>query len=201
MKLSSYLIRFISVFLRNRSFTVHVNNGISNKINISFSTRHVHLSDLICTLLCQYASCQLNRSCTLCGWHCNKHSSQMLECHHFNESASLQKYFSQWKMKINSAKTQAIIYPFDNKQKRIENSVKYLGVHFDSKLTFCEHISNTIDKANKCYRALYPMISTYSQLSTNLIARMPCLVSRSHRANELIQNSAEKSIKKYIQPA
>lgn len=44
--------------------------------------------------------------------------------------------------------------------------MKYLGVTFDSKLIFGEHITNTIDKANKCFRALYPILASNSQLST-----------------------------------
>lgn len=48
----------------------------------------------------------------------------------------------------------------------LSKSVKYLGITFDSKLTFGEHISNSIEKANKCFRALYPILAANSQLST-----------------------------------
>lgn len=91
-----------------------------------------------------------------------------------NESlATLQHFFNRWKIKINSAKTQAAIFPFDNKRRRrptvplkngthiieISKSVKYLGITFDSKLLFSELINNTIDKANKCFRALYSILA------------------------------------------
>lgn len=94
---------------------------------------------------------------------------------------SLQCYFKKWKIKINNSKTQAIIFPFDNKQKRsptanikcdqnpinFASSVCYLGLTFDKKLTFKEHISNATNKATRCFRAMYPLLASRSHLSTD----------------------------------
>lgn len=94
--------------------------------------------------------------------------------------ATLHRYFHKWKIKINANKTQAILFPFNNQRKRIptsklmnqshivqlSKSVKYLGITFASKLTFGEHIANTINKATKCFRALHPMLAHTSQLTT-----------------------------------
>lgn len=100
--------------------------------------------------------------------------------HRLNDSLqSLQNYFTKWRIKINPAKTQAIIFPFNNRRKRIpsatlrseqnviqlSNSINYLGIIFDSKLTFKEHIVNATNKTNKCFRALYPLLSRKSHLS------------------------------------
>lgn len=92
-----------------------------------------------------------------------------------------QKYFQRWKIKINSSKTKAIIFPYNKSPKRIptlnltfqgedinlEDSVKYLGVIFDKGLTFKSHIMYTCDKAIKCGRALYPLLNRKSKLNCN----------------------------------
>lgn len=92
---------------------------------------------------------------------------------------SAQKYFRKWKIKINAAKTQAIIFPFNKSPKRvptislsvdgmeiqIQDSVKYLGIIFDKKLIFKKHILETCNKAVKCGRALYPLLNRKSKLN------------------------------------
>lgn len=92
-----------------------------------------------------------------------------------------QKYFDKWKIKINQEKTQAIIFPFNKSPKRIpsntltingttiplQDSIKYLGLVLDKKLTFKHHILQTCDKALKCGRALLPLLNRKSQLNGN----------------------------------
>lgn len=41
----------------------------------------------------------------------------------------------------------------------------YLGLTFDKKLTFKDHISNATVKATKCFRAMYPLLAPKSHLS------------------------------------
>lgn len=91
------------------------------------------------------------------------------------------EYLNKWKIRINTKKTHAIIFPLNNKRRRVptialksgtsvielSKSVKYLGVTFDSKLKFGEHISNAVDKTNKCFKALYTMLAPKSRLSIN----------------------------------
>lgn len=92
---------------------------------------------------------------------------------------SAQKFFEKWKIKINHAKTQAILFPFNKSPKRIptqmlsvnntiiplQKSVKYLGIIFDQKLNFREHIEYTCEKSVKCGRALYPLLNRKSRLN------------------------------------
>lgn len=91
----------------------------------------------------------------------------------------LSQYFAKWRIKLNSAKTQAILFPFDNKRKRIptkklnerqltielSNTVNYLGIVFDKKLNFAHHLTAALNKSNKCYRALLPLLAPKSKLS------------------------------------
>lgn len=90
------------------------------------------------------------------------------------------KYYNKWKIKINTDKTQAILFPFNKSPKRIQTtqlkndnvtipfseSVKYLGIYLDKKLLFKRHIEHTVDKATKCCRALFPILNKKSYLST-----------------------------------
>jgi len=45
------------------------------------------------------------------------------------------------------------------------DSIKYLGIHLDPKLTFQQHINCTLDKISKTIRILYPFINRRSELS------------------------------------
>ena len=90
-----------------------------------------------------------------------------------------EKYYNKWKIKINHLKTQATIFPFNKSPKRIPqitlcmqgteipilDSVKYLGVVFDKKLTFKKHVIQAGDKALKCGRALFPLLNRKSKLN------------------------------------
>lgn len=97
---------------------------------------------------------------------------------------------------MNDGKTQAIIFPFNRRRVRaptiplrieqrtieLSDSVNYLGVFFDKMLLFNRHITNAINKTNKCFRALYPLMAAKSKLSlshilgstsTNNVVRQP----------------------------
>jgi len=45
------------------------------------------------------------------------------------------------------------------------HSVKYLGVHLDSKLTFKKHINETLRKAYSVQKKLYPLMAKGSLLT------------------------------------
>lgn len=47
------------------------------------------------------------------------------------------------------------------------NSAKYLGIHLDKTLTFKLHTEKAIEKAGKCTRALYSLLSRSSKLHPN----------------------------------
>lgn len=46
-----------------------------------------------------------------------------------------------------------------------EHNYKYLGLHLDSKLTWCLHIQKTLEKANRALGALSPLLALQSCLS------------------------------------
>lgn len=89
------------------------------------------------------------------------------------------KYMSDWKIKINSAKTQLLFFPLDRRRRRLPthqlymggrvveraDHATYLGVLLDSKLTFAKHFNNVKIKTMRSIRALYPMLASKSRLS------------------------------------
>lgn len=89
------------------------------------------------------------------------------------------KYFKKWKIKVNSDKTNAIIFPY-NRSKRLlprsnlfmdnssipfSNDVEYLGFILHKSHNFNHHIRYVCDKAIKCSRSLYPFLNRKSKLS------------------------------------
>lgn len=96
-----------------------------------------------------------------------------------NAFNSISNYFSKWKININTSKTQAIFF---SRRRKIEylpitdlnlngqlvpwkDSIKYLGLHLDKKLTFKTHIDLTIKKCDNIIKLLYPIINRRSKLS------------------------------------
>lgn len=185
MNFPSYLIRMIDAFIRNRKFTVHVNSAKSNSITIPAGLAQgtcispvlyaLYIADLPTTNKTELALYADDTGVYTAA----KQSNTIIK--RLNESLnSIEQYLRKWRIKINATKTQAILFTFDNKRRRLptirlknlnqtvslQNSVNYLGVVFDKKLKFKEHITNSINKANKCFRALYPMLAPKSKLSS-----------------------------------
>lgn len=184
-KIPTYLIRLINSFLRNRQFKVHINQGVSQSINIPAGLAQGScISPILYALFVADIPQDNEVKLALYAddtavYTAAKTSNRIVN--RLNISLqTLQHYFRKWKIKINNNKTQAIIFPFDNKRKRtptinircgrntvnFSGSVCYLGLTFDKKLTFKEHISNATNKATKCFRAMYPLLASKSHLST-----------------------------------
>lgn len=92
----------------------------------------------------------------------------------------IQKFFLSWKIKINSSKTEFIVFTKSPAMKRKlinfrpmidgvllpwKNVVKYLGVNLDSSLTMRIHIDYTISKANAVIKSLFCIFKKNSAAS------------------------------------
>ena len=97
--------------------------------------------------------------------------------------AEIEKHFSSWKIKINEAKTEAILFTkstkmnknkdsnkisFNNLPLDWKSSVKYLGVILDSKLTFKTNLAENQLKARKAMASLYSLLK---KNSTEILVR------------------------------
>lgn len=128
-------------------------------------------------------------------------------------------YFHKWKLKLNTTKTEAIFFTRARarpiKQLKIEgylipwsNSVKYLGLVLDQKLTWNEHVSQLRLKGMKAFSALNPLMNRRSILSSktklNIYSTLirPCITygcpvwsntsKTNHQKLQVLQNKALK---------
>lgn len=88
-----------------------------------------------------------------------------------NAMQKVNRHLIKWHIGVNIDKTQLLFVPFDRKRKRVPNSpltigdidltysrcIRYLGVYFDSKLSYHPHIDKLRARAFAVTRSLYPM--------------------------------------------
>lgn len=185
MGLPTYLIRIINAFIRNRCFAVHVNNCASRYVQIPAGlAQGTCISPILYALYIADMPTIENIETALYADDTSLYTAAKCSNTIIRRLNSaflvLQKYFKKWRIKLNESKTQGIITPFNRKRVRIPSipltngqqtieladSVKYLGITFDKMMLFKQHISNTINKTNKCFRALFPLLTPKSKLST-----------------------------------
>lgn len=179
-----YIQKLIQSFLYERSFVVNVDNEYSSQRNIpagvpqgsvlSPTLYSIYTSDFK-VLKDQSAALYADDTAIITR---GKVSNAIVK----NMKKALlhaEKFFCKWKIKINETKTQATIFPFNKSPKRVPSiplsidgteipildSIKYLGIVIDKKLTFRHHILQSCDKATKCGRALFPLLSRKSTLN------------------------------------
>lgn len=99
----------------------------------------------------------------------NSGSHNILKRKISNHFVALNNYFNKWKIKINQQKTELLLVSSKNFNYKMDinsngqliksvNSVKYLGIIFDSKLNFNKHIVTVIAKAKAAICILYNLI-------------------------------------------
>lgn len=179
-----YLCRIISDFLEERQFIVSVNGTFSSPRTI---TSGLPQGSILSPLLYSfYVSDFTSLQYVKTAYYADdtalitsgKLTSALLKRME-NGLARSGKYFKKWKIKINPAKTKAIVFPYNKSPKRIPhrniqydneeipilNNVKYLGVILDKKLNFSKHIDETAKKCSKVLKSLWPLISHRSTLN------------------------------------
>lgn len=90
---------------------------------------------------------------------------------------SLEKWLADWRIQLNSAKTQAIYFSktrvkfpeskvlIGNQRIEWSNHIKYLGLIFDKKLTWNANTKAVLAKTNKQYGAIYPLLNKNSKIN------------------------------------
>lgn len=89
------------------------------------------------------------------------------------------RYFHKWRIKINPSKSETCLFTrkvarrhqprinisIDGVEVPWANTIKYLGVRLDKRLTYRHHIEDKIKSGEKMIRALYPVIGRSSKLN------------------------------------
>lgn len=166
LKLPAFLIGMVNAFIRNRKFAVHINNDKSDDTDMPAGlAQGTCISPILYSLFIadipKFKSIELALYADDTAAYTSSKQSNIIIKRLSSTLQTLEQYFSKWKIKINNTKTQAILFPFDNRRRRIptstlkhnnqtielQKSVNYLGIHFDSKLNFATHITNAVEKS------------------------------------------------------
>ena len=187
-----YLIKIIKNYLYNRAFRVSLQNVCSDSFTIPAGVPqgsilgpilyNIYTSDIPPLpnggVLSQFA----DDTAILYKGRVIRHLTNRLQ----EGLDALSTYFRSWKIVINAAKTQAILFPHsrstrlvppENCRIRLEGSLidwsaeaVYLGLTIDRHLIFRSHVDKIVTKCNILIRSLYPLICRTSKL--NLKNRM-----------------------------
>lgn len=184
-KVPLYLCKIVQSFLSDRCFSVHVNSGISSLFTFNFGVPqgsvlgpllyNLYTSDIPTIPLCEIAIFADDTAI-----YSSDELALNIESNLVQAVEILSNFYNKWKIKLNADKFQAIFFSRKRKSCYLpsnqfiqingidiawENSVKYLGIHLDTKLTFNHHINCTIKKVNIAIKLLYPFINRRSALT------------------------------------
>lgn len=181
MQAPKYLVHIINSYLSNRRFKVFVKNVPSNIKNIvagivqgsllgpKLYILYTHDLPKIKNVNCGLFADDTVNYCT--SWRIDTIVSRLQAI-----AKKQLKYFEKWKIKINVNKTEAIIFTrrrpelpatinVFNQELPWSSSVKYLGVHLDSRLTFTPHINKIREKYFIALKIIYPIFNKKSKLN------------------------------------
>lgn len=184
IELPRYLINIIRSYLKNRTFRVCVKNELSDEKAIAAGLPqgsilapllfNIYMHDIPThknTQILQYADdTAIFSASAKIEILTKKLQEHLLQIDH---------YLDTWKLKLNTQKTEAIL--FTNKQKQTidkqktlqigadkipwANTIKYLGVIFDKKLSFKEHTKYRNNQASAAINRLHCLLNNSSYLN------------------------------------
>lgn len=181
-----HLTCIIDSFIRNRTFIVKFGGSKSREHSIPFgvpqgsvlspSLYNIYISDIPKDKDCVLSLFADDTAISTSSRFFKTIKTRLTKYH-----AKIEKFFHKWKIKTNNSKTQAI-FCTNRKSKQLptealtlnncdipwNNSIKYLGLHIDTKLNLVTHISETLTKADKAIRILYPLIHRTSDTHTKI---------------------------------
>lgn len=197
----AYLVQIISTFCSNRRFYVQIGQSRSSNKTTKYGTpQGSSVSPILYAIF--IADIKLQKDITTALF-ADDTTFLAFSIQHRGIATRLRKayknitrYCERWKINLNALKTEAILFPIDQKRKRrpcnnsvtlnplpipesdedadepindntitYAKSVKYLGITFDSKLLFAEHINKAVTRASAITAMLYPLFARSSKLT------------------------------------
>lgn len=181
-----YLVKLIQSFLFDRSYKVKLGSACSNlKFPSAGVPQGAVLSPLLFNILINDiptpVDCSLAQFADDNAIITSSKKAGTIRKRLQNGLKSLDNYYTSWKLKLQPQKTKAVFFTrryaprafprrnlnLNNQEIMWQENVKYLGVILDRKLTFKEHIDNTIIKSGKIVRMLYSILNRNSRLNIN----------------------------------
>lgn len=184
LQVNSQLIQLIISFLQDRTFAVRLNNQFSTTRPISAGVPqgavlspilyNLYTSDIPSTIPNTHVLTFADDTAIISTSKYHNKSRSYLQ----TAIDIFQHWSAKWKIKINQNKCQAIHFStrkpttlpddpilINNHPLPWNPTAKYLGVRFDSRLTWSNHIHQIIDKMETRYAQHYALLCYNSQLS------------------------------------
>ena len=180
----SYLVKIVSSFLNDRFATVSVGSSQSTKYSISAGVPqgsplspylfNIFINDMPIPKHCKIA-CYADDTAIISS--IKNYDLETLTKRLEDGLSKIHKFFASWKIKINSTKTESILFSHSNIMRKKQNqfkikflgtdlewlpTVKYLGVILDTKLLMKQNIENNIKKARQATGILFPLLKKFS---------------------------------------
>lgn len=180
----SYLTKIIYNFLQNRSFQVHINGKSSTNRDIPYGVPqgavlsptlyNIYTYDIPKLQDCKVALFADDTAL----YTSSRYAKQIIKRLQIGVN-KFHRYFKRWKIKLNNEKANAIFFtnrrtrqlPGDRKitidghEVEWSNTLKYLGLLYDKKITFKQHVQYVLEKTHKATRILYSLINRKSKLN------------------------------------
>lgn len=178
-----YLIKTVKSYLSHRQFYVsidghnsvikHITAGVPQGSVIGPLLYILYTNDLPVPRHCKISLYADDTACYTSGKNPEVLVKRLQKAHN-----ALIKYYTRWKIKINSSKTEAVFFTTrrhwplteiitsTGDEIRWSNQVKYLGLLLDARLRWGPHTILARNKAMKAMAALYPIFNRHSNLTT-----------------------------------
>lgn len=185
LEFPKFITKLVNSYLSDRKFTVRVGKEISDPIDITAGiVQGSVLGPRLFNIYVQDIPMHKNTNLALFAddtaiyahSNCAEDANNELKTH----LKILHKYFDRWKIKLNEAKTEQIVFSRRKNNKIIQNklkigdievqpknSIKYLGVELDERLNFHRHIKNQVAKGYATKKKLYPLLCKKSHLNSD----------------------------------
>ena len=189
------LIKIISSFLNERTFSVQIQNKLSSTHNIPYGVPQGSvLSPLLYNLFIHdlpETKCELALFADDTAIFTSSRFVKTIENKLSSDITKLNKFYNKWKISINNDKTNAIFFT-NRRHKQIPSSslktkfgninyqseVRYLGVIFNKKMKFNLHIAKQVEKVDLIFKLLYPILNRRSILDPSIKTKIYKLYMR-----------------------